>query len=118
VNGSKAPENKNLIKIKSQLTERKKQLEEELSSLYTEKFADEAVQDPGDQALSSTMEAVRSSLQDKELAEYNMILHALQKIDQGHYGICTDCTQPISEKRLMVNPNATRCLVCQEIAEG
>jgi DnaK suppressor protein len=118
VNGSKAPDHKNLVKIKSQLTERKRQLEEELSSFYTEKFADEAVQDPGDQALTSTMEAVRSSLQDKELAEYNMILQALHKIDQGQYGICSDCTQPISEKRLMVNPNATRCLMCQEAAEG
>ena len=109
---------KDLQKIKSELIERKRQLEEELNFLYTEKFSDDQVQDPGDQALSSTMELLRASLQDKELAEYNMILSALEKIDQGQYGTCIDCTMPISEKRLAVYPNATRCLACQESAEG
>lgn len=109
---------KDLHKIKTQLSERKRQLEDELNTLYTEKFSDDQVQDPGDQALSSTMESLRASLQDKELAEYNMILNALDKIDQGQYGTCTDCQLPISEKRLSVYPNATRCLACQETAEG
>lgn len=105
-------------KIKDTLVERKQQLEEELSSLYTEKFSDDQVQDTGDQALSSTMESLRSSLQDKELAEYNMILNVLEKINTGQYGMCIDCSQPISAKRLGVYPNATRCLACQETAEG
>jgi DnaK suppressor protein len=118
VNGTKTPGSKDLQKIKDKLEVRKRQLEDELSSLYNEKFSDDQVQDPGDQALSSTMEALRSSLQDKELAEYNMILNVLQKIDHGQYGICTDCQLPISEKRLAAYPNATRCLACQEMAEG
>ena len=109
---------KDLQKVKTKLMERKRQLEEELVDLYNEKFSDDQVQDVGDQALSSTMEALRGSLQDKELEEYNMILKVLEKIDAGQYGICIDCGQPISEKRLSVYPNATRCLACQEALEG
>jgi DnaK suppressor protein len=109
---------KNMEKIKENLLKRKHQLEEELGSVYTEKFSDDQIQDPGDQALTSTMEALRSSLQDKELTEYSMIMQALEKLDAGNYGICIDCNQPISEKRLSVYPNATRCLACQEAVEG
>ena len=109
---------KDLQKIKEQLIERKHQLEEELVDLSNGKFSDDQVQDVGDQALSSTMESLRGSLQDKELQEYNMILKVLEKIDNGQYGICVDCGQTISEKRLSVYPNATRCLACQEALEG
>ncbi|MBN1549635.1 TraR/DksA family transcriptional regulator [Candidatus Babeliales bacterium] len=98
--------------------ERKQQLEQELVELYSEKFSDDQVQDIGDQALSSTMEALRSSLQDKEIEEYNMIRQVIDRIDSGEYGICVDCGQPISEKRLSVYLNATRCLACQEALEG
>ena len=46
-----------------------------------------------------------------------MINNALEMIDNGTYGICTECGNPISEKRLMLFPNATRCLACQEALE-
>ncbi len=109
---------RDLREVKQRLSERKRQLEEEIVALHTEKFSDDQVQDVGDQALTSTMEALRSSLQDKELEEYSMILKVLEKIDSGQYGVCTDCGQLISEKRLNVYPNATRCLACQEALEG
>ncbi len=109
---------RDLHSIKEKLSARKRQLEEEIIALHTEKFSDDQVQDAGDQALVSTMEALRSSLQDKELEEYTRILNALEKIDTGEYGTCVDCGQPISEKRLTVYPNATRCLACQEALEG
>lgn len=112
---SKQP--KNLEAIKKQLLERKQELEKELIQLYQEKFSDDQVQDIGDQALSSTMELFRSSFQDARLEEYNRIVRALEMIDEGAYGICVDCQQPISEKRLKSYPNATRCLPCQEAFE-
>jgi len=103
--------------IKKALLERKKELEEKLTQLYTEKVTDDQVQDPGDQAVSSSMENLRLSLQDTEREEYNRIIRALAKIEEGTYGMCADCEQPISEKRLRSNPNATRCLSCQEAFE-
>ncbi len=109
--------NRDLKKIRAGLVERRNYLEEQLQRLSTEKVTDDQVQDPGDQALTSTMENLRSSLQDTELQEYKRIMQALQKIDDGTYGICIDCGGEISEKRLNSYPNAARCLVCQEAFE-
>lgn len=103
--------------IKKDLLARKVELEEELQRLYTEKFSDDQVQDPGDQALTSTMESLRSSLQDSRIEEFHRIVNAIKMIDEGTYGICADCSNPISEKRLKLYPNATRCLSCQELFE-
>ena len=104
---------RDIDKIKLELTERKRDLQEELMRLYKERFADE-VQDQGDQALTSTMELLSSSLQDSRVEEYNRIVRALGMIEDGTYGICVDCHEPISEKRLKSYPNATRCILCQE----
>ena len=105
---------KNLEVIKNELLEKKHELEQELTRLYQEKFSDDQVQDPGDQALSSTMESLRSTMQDTRLDEYRRLNRALEKIDDGTYGICVECDSHISEKRLKSFPNAGRCLVCQE----
>jgi DnaK suppressor protein len=103
--------------IKKQLIERKSELEQELKQLLQEKFSDDQVQDVGDQALSSTMESLNTSLQHTKLEEYRRVEMALQMIEDGTYGICVDCALPISEKRLKSFPNATRCLACQELFE-
>ncbi len=103
--------------IKKQLLQRRKELEEELKQLYQEKFSDDQVQDVADQALSSTMESLKSSLQGTKLDEYKRLSLALEMIEDGTYGKCVDCHTDISEKRLKLFPNATRCLVCQELFE-
>lgn len=106
-----------LEKIKKDLLVRKQELEQELERLSTEKMSDTQSQDDGDQVVSLTMESLRSSLQDAEYHEYRMIIAALQSIDAGTYGICQECGEQISEKRLKYNPNARRCLPCQERLE-
>ena len=106
-----------LEKIKKELLNRKLELEIKLTERASEKFADDSVQDPGDQALSSTMESLKSSLQDTEIDEYNRVVKAIEKIEDGSYGICTDCGNPISDKRLKSYPNAARCISCQEAFE-
>lgn len=108
---------KELIHIKQELQTRKIELEQDLVQSYTEKFSDDQVQDPGDQALTSTMESLRSSLQDTRIDEFNRIVKALKMIEEGTYGICVDCELPISERRLKLYPDATRCLACQEAFE-
>lgn len=105
---------KKLNDIKTELLQRKAELEEQLSNLYTEKVADTQVGDTGDQALSSNLESLRDALQDTEINEFSRILQALQMIEAGTYGICEDCGNAIAEKRLKSYPNATRCIACQE----
>lgn len=108
---------KELQEIKNELTKRKIELEQDMVQSYSEKFSDDQVQDPGDQALSSTMESLKSSIQDTRIDEFNRIVKALKMIDEGTYGICVDCELPISERRLKMYPDATRCLACQEAFE-
>lgn len=103
--------------IKKNLLERKRELEEALPLVYKEKVTDDQVQDTADQALTSSLEGIKISLHDNELDEYHMVLKALDMIEKGNYGHCADCESQISERRLLLFPNATRCLRCQESFE-
>ncbi|MEK7582945.1 MAG: TraR/DksA C4-type zinc finger protein [Patescibacteria group bacterium] len=40
------------------------------------------------------------------------IAAALQQLDAGTYGICTDCSKPIHEKRLAAVTTANLCMDC------
>ena len=52
--------------------------------------------------------------QKKELEEIN---EALKKINEGRYGICEMCEEPIQEERLKIKPFAKYCIICREIIE-
>jgi DnaK suppressor protein len=43
---------------------------------------------------------------------------ALNRMDDGTYGLCIDCEEPISAMRLAAVPWAARCLSCQEHLEA
>ena len=42
------------------------------------------------------------------------IADALHRIDTGMYGVCLECEEPISQKRLDAVPWARYCVTCQE----
>ena len=103
-----------LEKIKKELLDRKAVLEKELQDLASAKMSDTQSQDDGDQVVTVTMESLRNSLQDSEYQEYNKIVAALKSLENGTYGVCQECGDDISLKRLKYYPNASRCLECQE----
>ena len=45
------------------------------------------------------------------------ISDALRRVANGQYGICLECEEPISTKRLTALPWAALCLSCQEAAD-
>jgi DnaK suppressor protein len=45
------------------------------------------------------------------------INEALQKIEDNTYGLCDDCGEEISEKRLLLNPYFITCISCAEDRE-
>ena len=45
------------------------------------------------------------------------VLLALKRIDEGKYGFCLDCGNPIPEKRLEAIPWAVRDLKCEQTLE-
>ena len=53
----------------------------------------------------------RNTLDMKLLREVSDALH---RLEEGHYGICLECEEPISEKRLDAVPWARYCVKCQE----
>ena len=46
------------------------------------------------------------------------IKEALKRIDEGTYGKCEACNQPIKESRLKALPFATMCISCKEKEEA
>ncbi|HIE52263.1 MAG TPA: conjugal transfer protein TraR [Armatimonadetes bacterium] len=45
------------------------------------------------------------------------IQRALEKIEEGTYGLCEDCGRPIPQARLEALPYAERCVECQSRIE-
>ena len=43
------------------------------------------------------------------------IAGALHRMDHDHYGVCLECEEPISPKRLDAVPWAKYCVTCQEL---
>ena len=41
----------------------------------------------------------------------------MERIEHSSYGVCLECEEPISPKRLKAIPWAERCIVCQEWAD-
>ena len=52
-----------------------------------------------------------------EQALLTEVLLALKRIDEGKYGLCLDCGNPIPEKRLEAIPWAVRDLKCEQALE-
>jgi len=70
--------------------------------------------DEGDLSQQSHEEWIflnRNTLEMKLLRE---VEDALRRIERGTYGICHECEEPISAKRLDAVPWAKYCVTCQE----
>lgn len=46
--------------------------------------------------------------------QLNLVDAALERMDREDYGICLDCGNPISNRRLKAIPWAVYCIACQE----
>lgn len=53
----------------------------------------------------------------RDVYELRAIESAHQRIARGQGGICVDCGEAIDFSRLLVQPTALRCVVCQSAAE-
>jgi len=111
-----------LTKIKKELLQRKKQIEEDLRSFtkkdehekddhrtqfpdYGDK-SDESVQEIDDYSTNlATGRVLEDTLRD--------INNALDRIAKGSYGICKYCKKEIGEKRLLARPVANTCITCK-----
>ena len=54
----------------------------------------------------------------RDVDELRDVEAARRRLDDGSYGICTDCGEPIPRERLLAQPIALRCTACQLAAEN
>ena len=53
----------------------------------------------------------------QEWKKLRLVEEAIEKMDNGQYGICSECQEPIPEARLKVIPFAEHCIHCLEAIE-
>jgi len=81
------------------------------------KTENDDLMDDIDLASSEMDQSLVYKLRDRERNLLKKIERALQKIEEGDYGICTNCEEPIGVKRLAARPVAELCIMCKEEQE-
>lgn len=73
--------------------------------------------DEMDLASSEYIQSFTFRLRGREKTFLEKIDRALKKIEEGEFGICENCEEPISVKRLEARPETTLCIRCKEDQE-
>ncbi len=110
--------------FKKRLLERKRHVWDDVSVTLRDELGEEyqaqfghALDDP-EKASVDLMGDTDMAILENRRDELEAIEEALQRIDAGTYGLCTDCGEPIPPRRLEVQPFAVRCVEDQARAEG
>ena len=100
------------------LAEEMKNLLGEAGKTVTEMTSDSFnFPDPTDRATQESDRNFELRIRDRERKLINKIKDALERIDNGEFGICEECGDGISEARLKVRPVTTLCINCKMEAE-
>lgn len=105
-----------LLKKKDLILKEAKQEIAKYISGETRQLVDTAI-DEGDWAVVDISEDINLRRLDAHRKTLRDIEEVLRKIAEGTYGICEECGEEISEKRLSVIPTAALCFTCQEMKE-
>lgn len=73
--------------------------------------------DEVDLASSEYIQSFALRLRGRERNFLDKIETALRKIEEGEFGICEECEDPIGRKRLEARPETTLCIRCKEDQE-
>jgi len=111
--------NVNLNLLRSRLESERKRLTEELEQLKSSvRPADERREGSPfgkreEEATESFELERRLTLEKRLIDQLAGVEHALQKFEDGTYGLCDSCGQPIDPARLEALPQASLCLSCK-----
>ena len=104
---------KTLLKEKrDEIVKKAKQTLEEDMTLDANDLPDEM-----DLASSEYLQSFTFRLRGREKVFLDKIEKALRKIEDGSFGICEECGEEISIKRLEARPETTLCIRCKEDQE-
>ena len=110
---------------KKQLEDFKNLLNEKLDELLDEanktvtgmSNPNENLPDPADRATLESDRNFTLRIRDRERKLIGKIKEALERIENGTYGICESCQEEISHSRLMARPVTTLCIDCKKRQE-
>jgi DnaK suppressor protein len=90
----------------------------QLAVLPHEGLVSREVTDRKDEAMQRTAGDIGEAEARRDLDELAQVEAALRRLDEGRYGDCADCGEPIALERLRVQPAALRCTACQAAFEA
>lgn len=110
---------KDLVKMKKKLLAEKERLLSAANSSRKDEFtiATEDLADETDLTSVELSQGVVFTLREKEQRTLAAIDEALQRMEEGTYGLCEECEEEIGAKRLEIYPTARLCITHQEEAE-
>ncbi len=105
---------KTLSHFKKILLKEREQIVGEVKQTYvsSQEVGQDGIQDIGDEAANIYNKQILLSLNESERMRLQEVDEALDRIANGTYGICEECGEPISLKRLEVRPVAKYCVAC------
>ncbi len=108
-----------LAQFRAALLDKRRQLEDEVgrSALYGKGQEDDSIKDLGDQATTAYTREFLFELGNGDRRLLKEVLTALRKLDEGGFGDCERCGEPIAERRLEALPFARYCIDCQRAIE-
>lgn len=74
--------------------------------------------DPLDQATNEIDHSYTLRIRDRESRLIRKIRTALSKIEDGSFGICEECEEPVSIERLKARPVTAYCIRCKSKMEA
>ena len=109
-----------LAVMRKRLEEKQAELQQHIASLTGSPVqpedaiqASDGVVEPEEEAVDLEETDVEQAILDNEKTLLVEVQQALARIDNGTYGICSNCGQPIPEKRLEAIPLAALCVTCE-----
>ena len=110
---------KTIEALKRKLQAKESELLAELSRLARDERQpdDLGTQDLADQANTSYSKEERFQLSSHEREVLLQVQSALRRTEEGDYGLCIACNEPVDRKRLDAVPWAAYCVECQELQE-
>ena len=108
-----------LKKFKTLLTEKRDEIVKKAKQTLEEDMILDAndLPDEMDLASSEYLQSFTFRLRGREKVFLDKIEKALRKIEDGSFGVCEECGEEISIKRLEARPETTLCIRCKEDQE-
>ncbi len=111
-------------KIRVALGARRDELKEEyeatiseITELQRDRLTDSAGDDQADTGTKTFEREQEISLANSILERVTQVERALERLDEGSYGWCERCGNPIPVERLAAFPSATLCVTCKQLEE-